>query len=213
MRVNETMNMKRGGRLNRYTELKAKKPWGWKPKEPVTPPVTDPTAPTVVPYSEWKGSKRIKGLAAKSDDPVAECKERIQALLRECAILIYGTCVLNPYLSRLPGRFAKCGPFRKDGELIVQAEHLVTRANGISFADLRNIILLCQDHHLKFKEQHGRLYWQLIEEVVGPERAAWLDRVQDEYEAHKTHHRTLYDWLKEEMVLKQELKRLQLAYA
>ena len=59
------------------------------------------------------------------------------------------------------------------GDLILQAEHHT--ANSISFGDLRNIACLCRDHHLKFKPQHGRVYWECIERYVTPE-AMGLDR-------------------------------------
>ncbi len=74
-------------------------------------------------------------LKTKGDSEVAEVKKRVQALLRAIVIITDGGCVLRHYTEA-----GACGGYRKDGELILQAEHLITRKNSISFGDLRNIV-------------------------------------------------------------------------
>lgn len=133
-------------------------------------------------------------------DAVPQAKKRIQALLREKAIQRDGGCVLRHYPEAGP-----CGGYRKDGGLILQAEHLVTRVNSISYGDMRNIVCLCRHHHGRFKPQHGRLYWELVERHVGPERWAWIRRVEEEHRNHKTHRMTLWDWQKVDLALRADL--------
>ena len=54
---------------------------------------------------------------------------RIQALLRAIVIITDGGCVLRFYTEA-----GACGGYTNAGDLILQAEHLVTRANSISSA-------------------------------------------------------------------------------
>ena len=126
----------------------------------------------------------------KSD--VSKCKRRIQMLLRAIALLTYKDCVLSKY----PETGACSGPF--------QAEHLNTRARNISFGDMRNIVLLCQRHHIFWKPQNSRLYWELIRKVIGEKRWEWLKRIEAD---RKTYTYGIYEWGKIEMALKQELKK------
>src|SRR5690349_21322602 len=89
-------------------------------------------------YIERKtGLHRNAKLCAVSDDDSPEVKRRIQVLLRDIAIAQDGGCVLRFYPEA-----DNCGGYRKDGQLILQAEHLVTRKNSVSYADMRNIVCL-----------------------------------------------------------------------
>lgn len=130
-------------------------------------------------------------------DTVSEVKVRIQALLRKLAIQRDGGCVLRHY-----GDCGACGGYKMDGELVLQAEHLVTRSNSISFGDMRNIVCLCRNHHSFFKPKYSRLYWEIIEKHIGEERWKWIKKVEADKKAHRF---TLYDWQKIEMSLTQEL--------
>lgn len=143
-----------------------------------------------------RSKTRIK---RESPDDTAQCKKRIQALLRQLAIQRDGGCVLRHYTD-IAGR---CGGYRGDGELILQAEHLNTRARNISYGDMRNIVCLCSHHHGHWKPEHSREYWKLIEQIIGPERQAWLDRIQAD---QRPYHMVLWDWQKLEMELRQQLK-------
>lgn len=148
--------------------------------------------------------RRGTALRARGSSDVSETKERIQALLRDTVIITDGGCILRFYSEAGP-----CGGYTNAGDLILQAEHLVTRANSVSYGDLRNLVCLCRDHHLKFKPQHGRIYWELIERYVGPERWAWIKSVEADERAHKPHRFTLYDWQKIEMFLRTKLAAMQ----
>lgn len=74
---------------------------------------------------------------------------------------------------------------------VLQAEHLVSRANSASYGDLRNIVCLCSRHHIFWKPQNSRRYWELIEELIGPERWEYVRAT----EADKSPHRMgAYEW-------------------
>lgn len=85
---------------------------------------------------------------------------------------------------------------------------MVTRSNSVSYGDLRNIVCLCQRHHGFFKPQHGRLYWELIERHIGPERWAWIKRVEADLRPYRFF---LSDWLKIEAALKSDVVALRIA--
>ena len=100
----------------------------------------------------------------------------------------------------------KCGGYRKDGELILQAEHLVSRERSVSFPDMRNIVCLCFFHHSFFKRKNGALYWDLVEKHIGRERWGWIQKVLRD---HKAYPMSVYDWSKCETALSSELKQLE----
>ncbi len=129
-------------------------------------------------------------LRALGQSGSAKQKRRIQALLREIVILRDKWCVLWPYVGI-------CG-----GPL--QAEHLITRANSATFGDTRNIVCLCQYHHIKWKPQHSRIYWSYIEQILGPKRWEWLKLAEADKSPHKV------DLTLTEIVLQKELYELQI---
>lgn len=131
--------------------------------------------------------------------PNEAAKSRIQPLLRDFVILRDGGCLLR----KVTAEAGNCGGYRKDGGLILQAEHLNSRRHAISFADTRLVICLCERHHIFFKKQEPDLYYKLVKRLIGPTRTALLDQVENDHRAHKA------DWIMEEMALKQELKALQ----
>jgi hypothetical protein len=75
---------------------------------------------------------KLSKLRVQGEGETAEVKQQIQALLREIAIVQDGGCILPHYTGS-----GACGGYRRDAQLILQAEHLVTRANSVSYADLR----------------------------------------------------------------------------
>lgn len=105
---------------------------------------------------------------------------RIQDLLRQIAIKRDGGCILcnHPETGR-------CGGYTSAGRLILQAEHLVSRSNMATFGDMRNIVCLCQRHHIFWKPQNSQKYWELIEKIIGTERWAWYLRARDDKRAYK----------------------------
>jgi hypothetical protein len=118
--------MKRSGHLKHYTPLKARKPW----------------------QPERKPLKRTP-LKKKSTSPTAQIKGNIQALLREIVIIRDGCCILRDLPARIRYFYEvpDCNGYRKDGELILQADHLITRENNATYADSRLVVCVCQGHH------------------------------------------------------------------
>lgn len=142
--------------------------------------------------------KRKTKLRVKGKSETSEIKRDIQALLREIVIIRDGGCILRNFPET-----GKCGGRRKDGELILQAEHLHTRANSASYADHRLVVCLCKRHHIFWKPQHADEYYQIVKYHIGKERTELLERVQNDHKPHKM------DWKLEKVALEQELKRLQ----
>lgn len=129
----------------------------------------------------------------------AELKQEIQDTLRSIGLHRDGGCVLRTYPEAGP-----CGGRRKsDDGLILQWEHLITRSNTATFADTRNGIILCRNHHILFKPQHSSLYWNLIRRIIGEDRWKWMERARDDHMPHKV------DLKLELIALKQELKKYQ----
>ena len=119
-------------------------------------------------------------------------KRAIQAKLRKLAIERDKSCVVGQHLDLLPGTWHYCGPTKKKGGgLVVQAEHLVGRANSASYGDMDNIILLCKRHHFYFKQQCGALYWEIVRQHIGKKR--W-DKVQAWEKDKKPHRIYRKDW-------------------
>lgn len=158
--------------------------------------VYDPKNPTKGLKRDSKPLKRSKlRLVGKSSS--TDLKKEIQALLREIGIIRDGGCVLRHYPVS-----GKCGGYRNDGNLILQAEHLNSRSNTATFGDMRNIVILCQRHHIYFKPQSSSIYWELIERHIGKERWEWFKRARDD----KRHYKV--DLLLIKLALEQDLKKL-----
>lgn len=142
-----------------------------------------------------KPLKRSKLRVAGVSD-VSEIKREIQSIIRAIAIHRDGGCVLRHYPET-----GKCGGYRKDGELILQFDHLNSRAYAVSYADVRLGVILCFRHHFYWKKQHPNEFITIIRKQIGKERSALLDRVQADRTPHKV------DWNLELLALKQELKK------
>lgn len=161
--------------LNAGKGFKPRKPWNYKPKRKL---------------------RQVRPESVMTPNEAA--KARIRSLLRDIVILRDGGCLL-----RNSPQAGSCGGRRKDGVLILQAEHLHSRRHGISFADTRLVICICRNHHGNFKVQYPDIYYQIVKKLIGPQRTALLERVQQDYKAHKM------DWVIEEIALQGELKALQ----
>ena len=145
-------------------------------------------------YLKRKTKIRVVGVS-----DTAELKREIQAILREIVIKRDKGCIMRFY-----PHTGACGAYTKAGNLILQAEHLNTRARMASFADTRLIICLCQRHHIYWKPQHADEYFKIVKEHIGKERAELLEKVQQDYKAHKI------DLKLELLGLKKELSNLSL---
>lgn len=113
---------------------------------------------------------RRKAISKLGKSPISKVKRDIQANLRLRAIQRDETCVVGQHKEMLPENWHMCGPFRSDGEIIVQAEHLCGRTKSLCYSDMDNIVLLCMRHHFHFKRQRGALYWEIIRKHIGEER-------------------------------------------
>lgn len=131
--------------------------------------------------------KRTK-LRLQGVSDASQLKREIQALLRACVILRDGGCILR--------RYGSCNE-------VLQGEHLITRSNMGTFADLRNIICLCSYHHIFFKKQYSQLYWQYVQNSIGQKRWDWLQLAQEDRSPHKV------DLKLEKIALELQLKQLQ----
>jgi len=86
--------------------------------------------------------KRKTPIAAHGRSDTATLKEAIQAELRRIVIARDGGCILRDSYDVPP-----CGGYAKDGHLVLQQDHLVTRANSTTFADPRLVVAVCKAHH------------------------------------------------------------------
>jgi hypothetical protein len=151
-------------------------------------------------------------LAKKSKSPVAQCKDRIQDLLRAIAIERDGGCVLGSATAYIAQTIAlrygfllpHCNGYRKDGELILQYDHLNSRAFNVSYADVRLGVILCKGHHgwKHMTDANKKFYDRVMREIIEPDRTALWDRVEED---RKTYHMTLWDWQKIEIALAADL--------
>lgn len=148
--------------------------------------------------------KRNTPLKRKSKSPTALLKDEIQAIARQIVIARDGGCIFRGHPALSP-----CNGYKKDGTLILQADHLVTRSNSATYADTRLIVCLCQGHH-GWKSLGGNLrkaqYDTLVKEIFqneAPDRLALWERAEkDSWKPHRNYH---YDWQLELAALKQEL--------
>lgn len=128
---------------------------------------------------------------------VAECKKRIQALLREICLLRDKECVFTG----VPG--FTCNGYRKDGELILQADHMETRGNPRTYAESRVVVLVCKGHH-SWKTSNKERYDRLVREKIGEERWNWIQ----EKAKSKEYPRVEREWLAAEKRLVDEIEEL-----
>ena len=98
---------------------------------------------------------RIKGIS-----DTATIKQDIQDALRAHVIKRDKGCILRNIYG-----IPKCNGYRTDGELILQADHLVTRSNSATYGDTRLVVCVCKGHH-GWKKWHEREYNALLKEKV-----------------------------------------------
>lgn len=144
-------------------------------------------------------------LQVKGHSDTAKVKEEIQAVLREIGLIRDGGCVFRAY----PGHI--CTGFAKDGHLILQYDHLVTRANSATYADPGLGVIVCKGIH-GWKSVGGNArkaqYDAIVRTLISPERVALWDRC--EAEAWKPSRGAAYNWSVTLAALKQELSGLKL---
>lgn len=156
-----------------------------------------------------KPLKRTR-IKRKSRTENAITKDDIQTYLREIVMIRDGGCVLREVQgTEIAGvKIPMCNGYRNDGELILQADHLISRGNSATYADERLVVCVCKGHH-GWKSVGSNLrkaQYDEVLKVILPEDRVELWRV---CEADKTTHRMgLYDWKLAKTALSQTLERL-----
>ena len=141
--------------------------------------------------------KKLKKIPKLANYPTSkELKVDIQKLVRQIVMLRDDGCILRHYPES-----GACGGYRNDGNLILQAEHLITRSNSATYGDTRTIVCLCLRHHGYFKPQHSKLYWDIIERHLGSKKWKLLEKMMADHSPHKV------DWRLTKIALEQELKK------
>jgi hypothetical protein len=162
--------------------------------------------------------KRRTPLAAKGGSDTAHIKDDIQATVRAIVIARDGGCIfqlfkrgepdLAVYLNVGDG-VPSCNGYAKDGHLILQADHLVTRANSATYADTRLVVCVCKGHH-GWKKWNEQRYNEIVRQLLPADRVALWDK------AHAARYiptrMTSSDWAKELAALKQELRKMHIIY-
>lgn len=148
-----------------------------------------------------RGTSQMKRtpLRKRSKSETAKCKERIQSLLRDIVMIRDGGCILRSKRA--------CGAILGASGHVLQADHLITRANSATYADPRLVICVCRScHYWKSvgSNRNKQEYDALVRTVLPQERVDLWDRCeQDSWRADRKY---AADWKLAEAALKQELE-------
>lgn len=132
-------------------------------------------------------------VAGKSD--TAELKREIQSLLRQIVIARDGGCILRHV--------------RHCSDTVLQADHLITRANSATYADARLVVCVCRSCHAwksLGSNRNKAQYDALVRAILPPTRVALWDA--SELESWRPHPMRASDWKLAVVVLKNELALL-----
>jgi hypothetical protein len=138
--------------------------------------------------------RRHTPLAKKGKSDTALIKEQIQAELRRIVIDRDGGCVLRTV--------RECNGYIAS-HAVLQADHLITRANSATFADPRLVVCVCRACHYWKSVASNRNkaeYDAMVRTLLPPDRVELWDRC--EKESWRPHRTTVSDWKKELAYLK-----------
>jgi len=145
-------------------------------------------------------------LKQKGTSDTALIKDKIQNYVREIVIRRDGGCIFADHGRFFGSGIPNCNGYANNGHLILQADHLITRANSATYADTRLLVCICKGHH-GWKKWNEKRYNELIRPLIGPDRCALWDKC---HAARYTPTRMYAsDWKKELAALKQELRNTQ----
>ncbi len=153
---------------------------------------------------KWKSRKPLKRvkLAHRHSSSTNDIKDEIQAKLREYVILRDDGCIFKQEQGHI------CTGFAKDGLLILQADHLLSRSNSATFADHRLVVCVCKGIH-GWKSTNSELrkkeYDQRVKKLISKERVQLWERCEEDVHAHRT---KKMDWRLELIALGKELDKL-----
>jgi len=146
-----------------------------------------------------KPMKRTK-LRVKGVSETATLKEEIQDLVREIVIKRDGGCIFRDVYG-----VPQCNGYRKDGELILQADHLITRGNSATYADTRLVVCACKGHH-GWKKYHKEQYDSVVRTLLSKDRVELWERC--EQDRWRPTPKRSSDWKLHILALKQELAKM-----
>lgn len=138
---------------------------------------------------------RIKGVSTS-----AQLKDDIQYLVRLLVMIRDGGCVLRSV--RGCGAIASVLDGKVVSDTVIQADHLITRSNSATYADVRLIVCLCKGCH-GWKHWHEKEYDALVKTILPKERVELWEKCEADHHAHKT---CKMDWALEKLALEQQLK-------
>lgn len=125
--------------------------------------------------------RRKSPLKKQSLSDTALIKKEIQRVLRDIVMKRDEGCILRirPQYAELPD----CNGYAKDGHLILQADHLITRGNSATYADSRLVVCLCKGHH-GWKSVGSNLrkkqYDEIVRQLLPKERVELWNRCEKE---------------------------------
>ena len=133
---------------------------------------------------------------------VSEQKEEIQHLLRLNVVYRDGGCILRNI------RHCDSVAFVEERKVIsnvtIQADHLITRANSATYADLRLVVCICSGCHF-WKKYNEKQYDVLVKTIISKERVKlWDICLISSWKPVRT---STYDWKIAIVVLNNELKQ------
>lgn len=126
--------------------------------------------------------KRLTPLAASGKSDTAQIKRDIQAELRRIVIARDGGCIFRSlgggYGVVADFSIPHCNGYDKNNNLILQADHLITRASSATYADSRLVVCVCKGHHAwKSLGTRGEKlqYDAIVRTLLPPDRVALWD--------------------------------------
>lgn len=141
-------------------------------------------------------------LKVVGDNDTAVLKKEIQYLVREIVILRDKGCIFKQEQGHICSGYGS-----KSGQLVLQADHLLSRANSATFADTRLIVCVCKGIH-GWKSVGNNLrkaeYDERIKKLLPKANVILWERCEQDMRAHKTYKS---DWRMEILALQKELKK------
>ena len=122
-------------------------------------------------------------LNIKGHSTTTQKKDEIQYLVRAIVIIRDDGCIFKKERGHI------CTGFAKDGHLILQADHLLSRANSATFAETRLIVCVCKGIH-GWKSTNSELrkseYDKRVKKLISKERVILWEKCEEDMHAHKT---------------------------